>query len=109
MKDEIATIDRLNDEDAKLCEELRVSCRVDSNGKPGEGGGGGNRGFSCWTLAQGDGVPKKISTSSAMSLAGGGDSEEAAPRRRSSTSGGGSAEDDGDGDTSSSRKRVFSK
>ena len=98
---EIATLERLNQEDTRLCDELRASCRIGNNTR----GGGVQQGkLSCWTLVQGGGVSKRaFSSTNAKALIDG-----AVSGRRHST-GGGSGDEDSGGSNPGSRKRVFSK
>lgn len=98
---EIATLERLNQEDTRLCDDLRASCRIGNNTR----GGGVQQGkLSCWALVQGGGVSKRaFSSSTAKALIDG-----AVSGRRQST-GTGSGDDDSGGSNPGSRKRVFSK
>lgn len=98
---EIATLERLNHEDTRLCDELKSSCRIGHNTK----GGGVQQGkASCWALVQGGGISNK-----GLLAAGKGDHDGTAAAGASESNGSGSGEDDGAGSTPGSRKRAFSK
>lgn len=108
---DIATLERLNKLDAKLCEDLRHSCRLNTSGVVSSKSRGQNHQEkpSCWALVTGAGVSKKAFSSSASISLGGDGNDTEGGRDGSRRDGSGGEDDDGTGNTSNSRKRVFSK
>lgn len=95
---EIATLERLNNQDSQLCDELRASCTIGISNRNAKTSGGQQVARSCWSLVQGA-LPK------------GPFSGTTSPRsaEKGAKAGGKGDGDREGGESSSAKKRVFSK
>lgn len=95
---EIATLERLNQQDSQLCDELRASCTIGNSSRNTKTSGGQQVARSCWSLVQGA-LPK------------GPFSGTTSPRsaEKGAKAGGKGDGDREGGESSGAKKRVFSK